>query len=80
MGKVLAQDHVFLCFFFLPSLPSVEIIVSWFVWNDERRENFLSRINLVCSVCSVPVPPPCYRSGTLKTPVSLPKVQVAGYT
>ena len=29
---------------------------------------------------SVSVPPPCYRSGTLKTLVILPKVQVAGYT
>ena len=29
---------------------------------------------------SVSVPPPCYRNGTLKTPVILPKVQVAGYT
>ena len=29
---------------------------------------------------SVSVPPPCYRSGTLKTPIILPKVQVAGYT
>ena len=27
---------------------------------------------------SVYVPPPCYRSGTLKTPIILPKVQVAG--
>ena len=26
------------------------------------------------------VPPPCYHSGTWKTPVILPKVQVAGYT
>ena len=29
---------------------------------------------------SMSVPPPCYRSGTQKTPVILPKVQVAGYT
>ena len=27
---------------------------------------------------SVSVPPPCYRSNTLKSPVILPKVQVAG--
>ena len=26
------------------------------------------------------VPPPCYYSGTYKTPVILPKMQVAGYT
>ena len=29
---------------------------------------------------SVFVPSPCYFSGTYKTPVILPKVQVAGYT
>ena len=29
---------------------------------------------------SVSVPPPCYRSSTQKTPVILPKVQVAGYS
>ena len=29
---------------------------------------------------SVSVPPPCHRSGTLKNPVILPKVQVAGNT
>ena len=29
---------------------------------------------------SVSVTPPCYRSGTKKTPVILPKVQEAGYT
>ena len=29
---------------------------------------------------SVSVSAPCYRSGTKKTPVILPKVQVAGYT
>ena len=29
---------------------------------------------------SVSVPPPCYRSGTQKTLVILPKVQAAGYT
>ena len=28
---------------------------------------------------SVSVPPPCYRSGTEKAPVILPKVQLAGY-
>ena len=38
---------------------------------QERRE---------LTLCSVSVPPPCYRSGTLKTPVILPKVQVASYT
>ena len=29
---------------------------------------------------SVSVPPACYRSGTLKIPLILPKAQVAGYT
>ena len=29
---------------------------------------------------SVSVPSPCYRSGTVKTPVAQPKVQVAGFT
>ena len=41
---------------------------------------FFSRVNFVCWLYLLPVPPPCYRSGTLKTPVTLPKVQVAGYT
>ena len=29
---------------------------------------------------SVSIPPSCYRSGTLKNPTVLPKVQLAGYT
>ena len=37
---------------------------------------FFSRINSY----SVSIPPLCYHSGTLKTLVILPKVQVAGYT
>ena len=45
------------------------------------RENFLLQSQLcVLTLYSVSVPPQCYRSGMLKTPVILPKVQVAGYT
>ena len=40
---------------------------------------FFSRLTLCADFYSVPFPPPCYRSGTQKTPVILPKVQVAGY-
>ena len=47
----------------------------------ERRENFLLQSQLcVLTLYLVSVPPPCYGSGTLKTPVILPKVQVAGHT
>ena len=37
-------------------------------------------LSLCADSYSVSVPPPCYRSGTQKTPVILPKGQVAGYT
>ena len=37
-------------------------------------------LTLCADSFSVSVPPPCYRSGTYKTLVILPKVQVAGCT
>ena len=37
-------------------------------------------LTLCADSCLVSVPPPGYLSGTKKTPVILPKVQVAGYT
>ena len=44
-------------------------------------EEFSSPGLTLCAYAySVSVPPPCYRSGTQKTPVILPKVLVAGYT
>ena len=47
----------------------------------EVAEEFSSPdLTLCADSFSVSVPPPCYRSGTEKTPVILPKVQVAGYT
>ena len=36
-------------------------------------------LTLCADSYSVSVPPPCYRRGTKKTSVILPKVQVAGY-
>ena len=46
---------------------------------QERRENFLVQSQLcVLTLYSVSASTPCYGSGTLKTPVILPKVQVAG--
>ena len=48
------------------------------------RRIFFFTVNFVCWLLltsySVSDPPPCYHSGTLKSPVILPKVQVAGYT
>ena len=41
---------------------------------------FSPELTLCADFYSVSVPPPCYRSGTKKTPVILPKVQVAGHT
>ena len=41
---------------------------------------FFSSQLCVLILYSVSVPTPCYLSGMLKTPVILPKVQVAGYT
>ena len=47
----------------------------------EWWENFLLQGQLsVLTLISVSVPPPCYRSSTQKSPVILPKVQVAGYS
>ena len=48
---------------------------------QEWRENFLlwGQIS-VLTLILVSVPPPCYRSSTKKTLVSLPKVEVAGYS
>ena len=37
-------------------------------------------LTLSADTYSESVPSPCYRSGTYKTTVILPKVQVAGYT
>ena len=37
-------------------------------------------LTLCADSYSVSVPPPCYRIYTLKIPVILPKMQVAGYT
>ena len=37
-------------------------------------------LTLCADSSSVFVPPPCYRRGTWKSPVILPKVQVTGYT
>ena len=42
--------------------------------------NVFSRVYFVFWLLLVSDPPLCYRSGTWKTPVILPKVQVAGYT
>ena len=42
------------------------------------REFSSPELTLCADSYSVYVPPPCYRSGTLKTPIILPKVQVAG--
>ena len=39
-----------------------------------------SELTLCADAYSISVPPPCYLSGMYKTPVVLPKVQVAGYT
>ena len=53
---------------------------------QERRENFLLRINFVCWLLfwypfhPPPPPTPCYHSSTDKIPVILPKVQMAGYS
>ena len=46
---------------------------------QEWWENFLLQLTLCADSYLVSVPPPCYCSGTEKTPVILPKVQVAGY-
>ena len=47
----------------------------------EAAEEFSSPVSTLCADSySVSVPSLCYRSGTLKTLVILPKVQVAGYT
>ena len=48
---------------------------------QERWENCLLQGQLsVLTLISVSVPPPCYLSSTQKTPVILPKVEVAGYS
>ena len=48
---------------------------------QECSENFLLQSQLcVLTLYSVSIPPPWYHSGTLKTLVILPNVQVAGYT
>ena len=47
----------------------------------EAAGEFSSPESALCADSyAVSVPPLCYRSGTLKTPVILPKVHVAGYT
>ena len=40
----------------------------------------ISELTFCADSYLVSVPPPCYRSGTYKIPVILPKVQVANYT
>ena len=47
---------------------------------EEAGEFSSPELTLCADSYSVPVPPPCYRCGTQKTPVILPKVQEAGYT
>ena len=47
---------------------------------EAAREFSPPELTLCADSYSVSVPPPYYRSGTKKTPVILPKVQVAGYT
>ena len=48
-------------------------------WSGGRI--FLLRGQLsVLTLISVSVPPPCYRSSTKKTPLTLPQVPVAGYS
>ena len=47
-------------------------------WSRQVAGEFTSPELTLCAD-SVSVPPPCYRSGTKKTPVILSKVQVAGY-
>ena len=48
---------------------------------QERWENFLLHGQLcMLTLMLVSIPPTCYGSSTLKTRVSLPKVQVAGYS